>query len=83
MSARTAIHGTLAACMLATAAHAGGGDPPTIAYHNFPEIPTNYYATGWPEGAVVAEEEPLHGQPCTASLTLPPLGAVFLRAPTP
>ena len=30
-------------------------------------------------GSVVAEEVPWHGQPCSALVTLPPLGAVWLE----
>ncbi|MCY0096928.1 1,4-alpha-glucan branching protein GlgB [Hoeflea ulvae] len=30
-------------------------------------------------GAVVADDQPLHGQPFSAELTLPPLGAILLR----
>ncbi len=33
-------------------------------------------------GGVDAEEVPCHGRPFSAALTLPPLGAVLLRAPT-
>jgi 1,4-alpha-glucan branching enzyme len=33
-------------------------------------------------GAVVAEAEPSHGQPASAVLTLPPLGALFLKPKT-
>jgi 1,4-alpha-glucan branching enzyme len=32
-------------------------------------------------GAVTAEPAAWHGRPCSLSLTLPPLGALFLRAP--
>jgi 1,4-alpha-glucan branching enzyme len=32
-------------------------------------------------GAAHAQEEPWHGLPCSAALTLPPLGTIWLRAP--
>jgi 1,4-alpha-glucan branching enzyme len=31
-------------------------------------------------GGVTAEEEPVHGRPFSLNLTLPPLGALFLKA---
>ena len=31
-------------------------------------------------GGVLAEEEPVHGRPFSLNLTLPPLGALFLKA---
>jgi 1,4-alpha-glucan branching enzyme len=34
-------------------------------------------------GGAEASEIPLHGRPCSLTLTLPPLGAVFLKAPPP
>jgi len=32
--------------------------------------------------SVKAEEEPIHGQPYSASITLPPLATLWLEAPT-
>lgn len=34
-------------------------------------------------GSVVATDEPSHGKPCSLKLTIPPLGAVFLKSPKP
>ena len=34
-------------------------------------------------GAVDSDDQPCHGQPCSLSLTLPPLAAVILTAPDP
>ena len=34
-------------------------------------------------GAIEASPAPLHGRPCSLSLTLPPLGVIFLKAPEP
>jgi 1,4-alpha-glucan branching enzyme len=33
------------------------------------------------QGGVAAEPHPSHGRPCSVNLTLPPLGALFLKAP--
>ena len=33
-------------------------------------------------GAVHADEQPWHGQPASATLRLPPLGVLYLAAPT-
>jgi 1,4-alpha-glucan branching enzyme len=41
----------------------------------------DYGGTGWGNmGGKQAEVQPLHGRPYTLTLTLPPLGAVFLKA---
>jgi 1,4-alpha-glucan branching enzyme len=40
----------------------------------------DYGGTGWGNlGAVATDEEPLHGKPCSMSVVLPPLAAVWLR----
>jgi 1,4-alpha-glucan branching enzyme len=38
-----------------------------------------YGGSGIVNGRVSAESTPWHGQPCSAELTLPPLGVVWLR----
>jgi len=43
-----------------------------------------YGGSGWGNyGAVEAVEEPMHGEPCSATLHLPPLGTLWLRPAKP
>ena len=40
----------------------------------------DYGGTGWGNlGAVATDDEPMHGKPCSMSVVLPPLAAVWLR----
>ena len=45
---------------------------------------TTYWGRGFGNlGGVEAAPLPLHGQPCSLTLTLPPLGAVFFKSEAP